>query len=196
MSEETPWPRKGDTLFSNRGDWWNACIAWSGPEWHGYAEGYRLGAELLVRQVGETFSKQDYLVYPIIFLYRQALEVSLKHLLLKGCDLLDQEPVRANHHRLVALWRHCRPMIEEVWPDGSKEELDAVGEVLAQFEAKDPGSTVFRYPVTTAGEKSIAGSEKIDILNFAEVAERTFAFLDACGGAFSQYLEDRASGGG
>ena len=54
MIPEDPWPRKGDVLFVDGGDWLqNACVGWSGDEWHGYAEGYRRAAELLVQHVAD-----------------------------------------------------------------------------------------------------------------------------------------------
>jgi hypothetical protein len=93
MTEEMPWPRKGDILFDAGSDWWhNACVGWSRDQWMGYAEGYKLAADLLVQHVVDTRSKQDFLVYPIVFLYRQALEVALKHLLLQGFQLLKWTP--------------------------------------------------------------------------------------------------------
>ncbi len=43
--------------------------------WHGYVEGYKLAADLFVQHIGDTYSKQNYLIYPIVFVYRQAIEV-------------------------------------------------------------------------------------------------------------------------
>jgi hypothetical protein len=134
-------------------------------------------------------SNQDYLIYPIVFLYRQAIEVSLKHLLMKGSQLLDREPVIPKHHRLLPLWQQCRPIIEKVWPDGPKQDLEAVGEVLVQFEARDPVSTVFRYPVDTSGQASLPRNERIDIRNFAEVANRILSLMDACCCGFGEFLQ-------
>src|SRR5262245_12930551 len=192
MIPETPWPRKGDLLFLAGDDWWhNACVGWSHEQWQGYAEGYRLAADLLVQHVSDTKSNQDFLIYPIVFLYRQAIEVALKYLLLTGSQLLDLKPVIPNQHRLVPLWKQCRVILERVWPEGPKEELDAVGEVLHQFDGRDPVSTVFRYPVDTSGRASLSVSEQINIRNFSEVANRVFSLLDASGSGVSEYLQHK-----
>jgi hypothetical protein len=192
MTPEIPWPRKGNLLFVDGDDWWhNACVGWSREEWHGYAEGYRRAADVLVQHVSDTQSFQDYLIYPIIFLYRQAIEVSLKHLLFKGSQLLDREQAIPRQHQLVPLWQQCRGIIEEVWPDGPKEELGAVQEVLEQFDCRDPRSTVFRYPVDISGRSSLPTSERINIRNFSEVANRVFSFLEAGTCGVSEYLQHK-----
>jgi hypothetical protein len=192
MIPEIPWPRLGDVLFTDGDDCWhNACVGWSREAWVGYAEGYRLAADLLVQHVADTQSKQDFLIYPIVFLYRQAMEVSLKYLLFKGSQLLDRKPVVPKQHRLVPLWQECRAIIEEVWPEGPKQDLDAVGAVFAQFDAKDPVSTVFRYPLDTAGRASLTTSERINIRNLSEVANRVYSLVDACGCGVSEYLQSK-----
>jgi hypothetical protein len=128
-------------------------------------------------------------IYPIVFLYRQAIEIALKHLIWTGSRLLDQETPVPTHHRLVPLWRQCRPIIEQVWPEGPKKDLNAVGEVLDQFEARDPISTVFRYPVTKEGRVSLPKRERINIGNFAEVANRVLSLLDGCACGICEYLQ-------
>jgi hypothetical protein len=192
MSPDIPWPRKGDLLFVDGDDWWhNACVGWSCEEWHGYAEGYKRAADLLVQHVADTQSNQDYLIYPIVFLYRQALEIALKHLLYKGSLLLDRDSGIPKQHRLVPVWQQCRAIIEEVWPEGPRDELDSVGEILHQFDYRDPVSTVFRYPVDTSGRASLPVNERINIRNFSQVANRVFSLVDAAGSGVSEYLQSK-----
>ncbi len=188
MSQEFPWPKLGDVLFSDKGGWCNAWVGSNPLQWFGYAEGYRRAAELLVKHVAETGRDLDHLVSPFVFLYRQSLEVSLKHLLIKGCELLDRKvpKIKGNRHSLVEHWRHCRTILEEVWPEGPKQDLDAVEEVLTQFEERDPSSTRFRFP---DGERMEHGY--IDLPNFAAVAERAFALLDGSLNGISEYLQNK-----
>jgi hypothetical protein len=127
-----------------------------------------------------------------VFSYRQAVEVSRKHLIWVGTQLLDLKAELPTHHKLVPLWRQCRPILEKVWPGGPKQDLDAVGAVLDQFEARDPGSTVFRYPVTKEGRASLPVRRHIDILNFGEVANRVLSRLDACAWGLQEYLQNKA----
>ncbi len=190
MSTEEPWPRQNDVLFADTGSWFSACVGWTPDEWYGYAEGYRRAADVLVQHVVDEVHSQDFLIFPVVFLYRQSIEVHLKHLILIGNQLLGHPPIIPNHHKLVALWNQCRPVIEKVWPRGPKHDLDAVSDVLIQFEKRDPSSTVFRYPVNKDGCASFLVSERIDILNFGEVANRVISLLDACSSGFRESLQN------
>jgi hypothetical protein len=192
MSDELPWPRKGDQLFAEDDDWWNnACVGWSRDEWTAYGEGYKRAAEILVQHVVDTQRDQDFLIFPIGFLYRQYLEVRLKHLLRDGFLLLDVREAFPTHHRLNELWKGCRRVLEQVWPDGPRDDLDAVEEVIEQFKQKDPGSTAFRYPVDTKGNRSLPTTERINLRNLAEVMERTAALLDACSAGIQEDLQQK-----
>ena len=74
-------PRKSDQLFrSDLRDWMNnACLNVMGSgDAYAYKAGYRRGAEVLIGYVGEIARDQDFLVYPIIFLYRHHIELMLK----------------------------------------------------------------------------------------------------------------------
>lgn len=189
MSDELPWPRAGDMVFSSDGYWFNACVGYAGDDWHMYIRGYKLAADLLVQYVTDQQRAQDSLIYPIVFLYRQAVELCLKCMIWVGSQLQGKPPVLLTHHRLLPLWRQCRPIIEEVWPDGPKQVLDAVEAALDQFDANDPVSTTFRYPVTKEGRPSLSISKCIDIQHFAEVVNRVLGLLDSCACEFSEYLK-------
>jgi hypothetical protein len=191
MTDEFPWPRLGDVLFTHGDDWHNACIGWTHGQWSAYAEGYKRAAEILVQHVVEAQRDHNFLIYPIVFLYRQAIEISLKHLIWTGCQLVDRRQSIPAHHRLVPLWQQCRAIIEQVWPGGPKQDLDAVSEVMDQFEARAPVSTVFRYPFTKEGRASLPANGLINIPNFAEVANRVISLLDGCACGFSEYLQSK-----
>lgn len=191
MKPNVPWPCVGDVLFTSGENWLNACVGWSRDQWFGFKEGYRRSAMILTQHIADKLQDQDVLVYPVAFLYRQALEISLKHLIWLGRQLQDEEASFPTHHKLVPLWNICQAMIEEVWPDGKKEDLEAVSAVLSQFESRDPSSTLFRYPLTKDGQVPFTHHENIDIGNFSTVIERVFAFLDSCASAFQTYLDDQ-----
>src|SRR5262249_34936851 len=113
---ETPLPpRKGDALFRDdlRDKLNNACLGWGGQ--HCYTEGYRRGAQRLVEYVVKTHFDQDYLVYPIIFLYRHHVELALKGIILEtaniiGHPLTHEEKKNLGKHRLDLLWQDLKPM--------------------------------------------------------------------------------------
>src|SRR5665811_2493141 len=89
--EEMPGtPSSGDQLFVSQEDWWNnACLNWCHDGWTLYATGYREAADLLVRHIEQRGVDQDMLVYPVLFLYRQYLELEIKDLIRQGRRLQD-----------------------------------------------------------------------------------------------------------
>jgi hypothetical protein len=183
MSDEYPWPREGDVLFSE-GDWQlNACVGWTHFQWFGISEGYRRAGELLVQQAIDHRSDLDFLVYPIVLVYRHSIELALKHVWTVGSQLLDQDPTFPKKHDLVLLWTRCRALIEQIFPGEGTADLDAVGEVIDQFATRDPNSVAFRYPNPNAA------SERIDVRNFGEVVNRAFALLDACASQIREYQQ-------
>ena len=118
----SPPPRKGDLLFrDDLPDWHNnAClnVTW-GDDQIGYTEGYRRGARLLVEHVVENAQDQDYLVYPIIFLYRHHIELALKGIIRRAPFLIDRqltdtEKKHLGKHRLNLLWADLKPMLAEI----------------------------------------------------------------------------------
>ena len=183
MFEEYSWPRQGDVLFAPADDWHDACVGWSQDQCHGYAEGYKRAAELLVRQVVAEGRDLDYLVYPIGFLYRHALEVLLKRMLHQGGQ------VKRTGHDLFALWQECRGVIGRLCYATEVADLDAAENVIRQFADKDKESTAFRYPVYLDGRPSFPQSERINLKNLAIVAGRAYAMLNDLSCAITAHLD-------
>jgi len=65
-------------------------VAW-GNDKAAYTEGYWRGARLLVEHVAEHARDQDFLVYPVIFLYRHHIELALKNLIMQAPYLIERE---------------------------------------------------------------------------------------------------------
>ena len=121
--------------------------------WGLYADGYRRAAELLVKQA-KTYRDRNTLIYPIVFLYRQYLELSLKDFITQGNRVEVRNP-RPMHHRLNALWDICCRIARERGLPISKGRLRIIKQHVDEFERFDPTSEAFRYPVTTKNTPSI-----------------------------------------
>jgi hypothetical protein len=123
-------PAIGDELFTDEPFDWinNACLNFDADGWVGYIVGYGMAGRVLVDHVVETQSDQDFLVYPIVFLYRQYLELQMKELIRSGMRLRDLDGDFEVTHRLEPLWRECRQILEQVWPSAERGVLDAIGE--------------------------------------------------------------------
>jgi hypothetical protein len=171
-------------------DWHNvACVNWARDPWPGYIEGFRRAARYLVLQVDKTGRDQDFLVFPILFLYRHHLELQLKRLISRGHWLLGVDQPVLLGHDLRRLWTVCRAVLEEVLPGDATEALDVVGEHIQALAAVDPSAQAFRYPIDTHGRPSLP--EQLTLLNLRHVAEQVEAanLLDGAGEVITAQLD-------
>ncbi len=157
-----PSPRKGDLLFrGDLPDWWcNACLnVMHGGDDLGYTEGYRRGAQHLVQYVIDNQTDQDFLVYPILFLYRHHIELALKRILRRAPYLIDRnltaaEEKHLGQHRLDRLWQDFKPMFISIcekagWRSAeTKSNLEGVEDYIRQLVELDPDSMSFRYALS------------------------------------------------
>jgi hypothetical protein len=190
---DLPWPQEGDELFLAGQDWWhNACLNYLSDDWELYVNGYKQAADALVEHVKQTRGDQDTLVFPIVFLYRQYLELRLKQLIRDGCQLFDQSASFPKKHELDRLWAECRPILSKLESPVPTSDLEAVDEAIAQFCAVDPTSQAFRYPTDKEENPSLpADLRYINLRNLAEVMERIGSFFDAAAMVISVYLEQK-----
>ena len=192
FDNDIPWPRNGDQLFKVDDDWWhNACLNYLHDGWTLYADAYKRAGDLLVEHNKENYKDKDLLIYPVVFLYRQYIELRLKELIQEGNQLLDIPEKFPKHHRIDELWKHCRRILEKVWPGGPADDLEAVEECILQFSEKDHTSMAFRYPTDKNGNPSLPGLRNINLRNLAEVIARIGSLLDAASSGISEYLYNK-----
>jgi|SRR6266853_4975756 len=191
---ELPWPQTGDKLFISDTDWWhNACLSFARDKWDLYATGYKDAADIIVNRIIETRQGMDFLVYPVAFLYRHYLELRLKELIIHGQQLLNLTDEFKHVHRIDQLWQSCRRILEEVWPDGSATDLDAVGVCIAEFCAFDQQSMSFRYPETKDGNPTLPDLRHVNLRNLRDVVNRISGLLEGSSSGISAYLDDLPS---
>ncbi len=178
-------------LFKSDSDWWNnACLNYMGIDWNAYAIGYKLAADLLVDYVDSKKQNQDILVFPIVFLYRQYLELRLKELILSGSTLLDNNKTpKITFHNIESLWKSCRTILEKVFPEDPKEDFTEIERVIAEFSITDPRSTGFRYPTDKEGKISLPGLTHINLRNLSELINQATSILEGASTGISVYLD-------
>ncbi len=193
VPDKQPWPQKGDQLFTSGDDWWhNACLNYGSDDWELYIVGYKKAGDALVEHVGEVRHGQDYFVFPIIFVYRQYLELRIKKLIRDSKNLLAEPPQFAKTHDLSALWIECRPLLEKLEPKAETDDLDAVGEAIQQFCELDPSSEAFRYPVTRKDTPSLPSDLRyINLRILSEVMDKMSSFLEAAEMMVLVYLDHK-----
>ena len=172
---EECFPSEKDKLFVS-GDWRNACLHFTPHVWHLYAKGYKDAGDVLVRHVLEQGHGFDSLVYPIVFNYRQCLELAIKGLIKAAREYRgDENGLPPAIHELSGLWRECSALVGEICGDVGLEHVDRL---LNEFEQHDPHSFAFRYPTDKMGNASLPNLSHIDLENVAVVVNKLYDILD------------------
>lgn len=182
-------PSSEDRLFTSQEDWWNnACVNWCHDGWGLYASGYKDAADLLVQHVEQRSSGQDSLVYPVLFLYRQYLELQIKDLIRQGRRLKEVSGDFPKHHHIGNLWEVCHKLLSEISPGDSVAGLKEIARLIAEFSAVDPISMAFRYPQDIDGNPSLPGITHINLRNVRDVIGKISIILMGASALLCEYL--------
>ena len=146
--------RKIEPIFCADDDWQaNACLNWVHDPIEIFAIGYKEAGDKLVEYVIDKSRDQDILVYPILFLYRQYIELRLKEIIREGRKLLEEGSTFPKHHKILDLWNTAKTLAIKAFENES-EPLDLIHaeHVIVEFSKIDPDSFSFRYPESKEGE--------------------------------------------
>lgn len=193
-------PGQGDKLFVRGSD--RRSTAWLSHQrmWDAYAMGYKLAADLLAQHVADNIVHRNLLGFPVLFLYRQYLELRIKELGVAAAQFLGRSYDVPTHHDLPTLWQGVRPILDTVFPE-SAGHLEAVEHRISEFSGVDPRSYVFRYPVDTRGKPTLPvapayievnsqdwpvsppaqpGLKQVDVAHLRQIMAGIAAVLDGC----------------
>ena len=182
--------KSNGTIFEHAQPWqMNACLNFMHDMSHGYVEGYRKAADRLVEIVAKTQCEQDYLVYPIVFLYRHHIELRIKQLLELLYEVGERKTPPTRGHDLRQLWSECRPALKSFVGGGEKEGFRAVDRLVADFSSVDPMSDAFRYPRHRDGTKSVSKVRHMNLAVLREKMDIILEWLECCAFALEAQLE-------
>jgi len=168
----------------------NACVNWCRDRLDLYAVGYKRAADKLAIEVVESHQYQDTLVYPIVFLYRQYIELRLKEVIREGRKLLEERGEYPTHHKVDLLWAGAKTIIEKVFEeDEEKPNFSLVEHVISEFSAYDPGSFSFRYPTDKDGNNPLENLTHINIRHLADTINSVSEVVDAASLGISVYRD-------
>jgi hypothetical protein len=175
-----------------------------------YANGYAAAA----RNLAQDFLSRgyaDYEAYPVVFLYRHALELYLKDIIIKGLhlaavrhqELLEQVTY---DHTLSRLFKTAAVVLRHCFPDdeGLSEFIAGLDLATRDFARLDKSSFIFRYPVDKQGARPVSGTIHGSILAIARTMDPLLEQLDSVDTgldvetdvaeeALSSYLDDMES---
>jgi hypothetical protein len=166
------------------------------------ADSYRGAASVLWKNF-EADKRSDFDAYPLVFMYRHALELYLKAVLILGNQLAittDNEDLHTDNvfkshsltENLVVVKRiFAEAGWEEDYPHMGLEE-PFFEDMLKEFDELDKGSYTFRYTVKTDGTANIEKDFAFSVPNFVAIMDRILNNLSgACYGL--EEMSDQAA---
>jgi hypothetical protein len=167
----------------------------SSDQWRFYADGYKLCADVAIGHVRDTGEDKNLLVFPIVFNYRQYLELSIKDLILQAQANDDTAKMELTAtHDLMRLWMQLRPHIRRFgWDD---ETLEGAEHLLREFARVDSTSYVFRYPASadywTPSDKPRV--KQVDLGRLQERIAEVARIFEIASGGWRHSLDNRFRG--
>ena len=134
---------------------------------------------------------EDFRTYPVVFLYRHALELYMKAVILVGAPMLrikgmtgvDRKRILTTHS-LDVLRRNLEQVFKAYewgWDMDIPHfrSLEDFQQTVAELHAIDARSHAFRYPIDTKGSASLASHFRFDIFEFCGILDSLFPMLDS-----------------
>lgn len=158
------------------------CYLWesiTSDGFHKQVVGYSEAAQFLFCKCDNISNEQK--TYPLVFLYRNLIELSLKRMFYKNVEhgVLKYNKIRS-HILYKDLWKNVKPMIE--YYAGEREDvslIDVVGKQLEDLSGIDKEGDMFRYPTSFSLEYKF-NKEIVDLKNICKYMQTIFNFLDGC----------------
>ncbi|KAB2823052.1 hypothetical protein [Aliivibrio finisterrensis] len=155
----------------------NADIGWMTSKSEAYQYGYLRAAEKLSQDFGQLDVRdKDSLIFPIVFLYRQHIELSLKSII----RILDHRfgNTRTDRilerHKILDLWDEATDLygayLNQKQPKLVFTNPSLVKErgIVNEFNKVDEDSFSFRYSTDKQGNELLDGISYISLNNFQE----------------------------
>jgi len=137
-------------------------LNWASDDEPSYRYGfYQAAYTIAVGMVNGTGPRSEALAYPMLWCFRQFVELSCKRIIRIGLELdmfddtLDAASALSRHD-LHSLWELAKPVLESVSLGDIESALfRRVNDIVAELQHLDPLSTAFRYATTLGGTPSL-----------------------------------------
>ena len=146
---------------------------------HPYYTSYEECAKYLTDYIKKTGKK--HLFMPMCYLYRNAIELGLKRLIIEDSSTIDVEKAlkicKKKKHSILGLYNSIKPEID-AHDNGTDTTLEDVYKYINSFHDIDTTSDKFRYPCDNDLNVHFDKETKLDIDNVASCFEELITFLD------------------
>lgn len=153
-----------------------------------FALGYREAANVLAQRMADARGYADYDGYPILFLYRHALELSLKAIVYRGAKLvgliseenIDVKKLFERHDlpRLLPAIRSIFAQMGSNFEGSGLHSYEDFASLIKSIHSIDPGSYTFRYPLDRTGKANLPNHFVVNVLAFADGMNNLLQFLE------------------
>ena len=131
----------------------------------------------------------DSLVYPIVFLYRHWLELSLKRLIVLASMLRAQPVCVPEGHGLDRLWASLKSELGSLDTGTSETDLVVIGACVEQFTRVDPRSTGFRYSHKLNWKSNLGPLQHVNMRVLKENVTQAAQILDGLDTCLEGYVD-------
>lgn len=198
-------------LFDPNGDHGTVILNWTGDvvyEFDRMARAFHATAREAADRLKQNsaigvdgWPPHDFLAYPVAFLYRHALELHMKAVILAGAPVFEFRGLAAvdrasllKEHSLEFLRSDFERVFETFrwnWDFGVPDlrTIDDFRELLREFQTVDARSFAFRYPITTKGEAALPRGFRMNVFAFADVLDPVLFALGGLPGAADDALQ-------
>ncbi|MBI3304110.1 MAG: hypothetical protein HYZ72_18765 [Deltaproteobacteria bacterium] len=165
-------------FYDQHSDASNFVISWTREprnDFGIFSKGYTRAAERLATLLLEAPRFSDYEAYPVVFLYRHALELSLKHVIYRSVELaayryIDDIGDRLhNVHDLFRLAKTASASLTLLFPEDEflRKVASIIDNTCAELSELDPDSYAYRYPIDKKGRPSTKKNQRVNLAAFA-----------------------------
>ena len=183
-------------LLASDNDWHNnACLNYMPDHGTAYTEGYRRAADILIKHIDESGRDQDFLVYPVLFLFRHHIELIIKQIIGLALPLAeepDKRQYKKDDHNLNTLWSLAQKLILEVDDSYRPSDFKIVKEVVKALHQADERATDFRYARRNDGIRSLEGIHYVNTRRFGEKMGEASDLLDGVDNGLRYLLDCKA----
>jgi len=151
-----------------------------------FAKGYFQAASAVAQGLLAKQRFPDYEAYPVVFLYRQSLELYLKGLLYRAAILSAFKDIEGidsclhNRHRLIPLAQSAGRVCQALFPADQSllHIVNKAGRIASEFEEIDSDSYSYRYPIHRQGNASTKHHQLVNLLALHETMRDLLRELD------------------
>lgn len=140
---------------------------------HLHALGFFDAARALAQDILGGTRKTDVTIYPLLYLLRHGVELSLKQCAMSLGYSIERDhqallkKLTKRRHSIADLWALISEIVrKDDWLAGEVEkpnDLDRVEDLLRQLDTLDPDGQAIRYPTGLNGQQNLETIEYVDV---------------------------------